>query len=225
MRAPSSPVVARILDQLTKVKDGADAGKWTAQCPVPAHQDRNNSLSIAETEKGSALLKCFAGCDISEIAQALGMELRDLFADEGGKGGIPPGPAQQSQQSQQDKAAEGCTLAAYAEAKCLPLGFLKMQGVSEIPFYEGAPAVRILYRDEAGMEDGVQVRVALAKSPEGDMRFKWRQGSKATLYGRWWLPEERRRKAASMGVVEGPSERPTLWYPGIPALGIPRAST
>jgi hypothetical protein len=100
-----------------------------------------------------------------------------------------------------------------------------MQGVTDIPNYEGAPAVRILYRDEAGVEDGAQFRIALRKSADGDMRFKWRKGSKATLYGRWRLPEERRRKAPSMVLAEGASDCHTLWYHGIPALGIPGANT
>jgi hypothetical protein len=43
------------------------------------HNDHNNSLSIAEGSDGRALLHCFAGCDITEIVDALGLELKDLF--------------------------------------------------------------------------------------------------------------------------------------------------
>jgi hypothetical protein len=195
---------------------------FQAHCPAH-HPDRDASLSVDPGDDGGVLVKCFAGCTPEWIVEALGLSLRALFA-EGGKGASNPGSAQQSQQSQQDK-AEGCTLAAYAEAKCLPIAFLKMQGVSEIPSYEGAPAVHILYRDEAGTEDGAQFRIALRKSAEGDLRFKWRKGSKATLYGRWRLPEERRRKAPSIVLAEGASDCHTLWYHGIAALGLPGANT
>jgi len=36
-------------------------------------------LSIAEGDDGRALIHCFVGCSVHEIARALGIELRDLF--------------------------------------------------------------------------------------------------------------------------------------------------
>jgi len=50
---------------------------WTARCP--AHKDRSASLSIAEGRNGCALVKCFAGCDVSDVLRALGLEMADLF--------------------------------------------------------------------------------------------------------------------------------------------------
>jgi hypothetical protein len=46
----------------------------------PAHDDRSPSLSIGYGENG-ILLNCFAGCSLSEIAEALGIRIRDLFKD------------------------------------------------------------------------------------------------------------------------------------------------
>jgi hypothetical protein len=54
-------------------------GRWTTHCP--AHNDRSPSLSIAEGDDGRVLLFCHAGCEIEAIAQALGIEVRDLFHD------------------------------------------------------------------------------------------------------------------------------------------------
>ena len=54
---------------------------WTARCP--AHEDRRSSLSVAISDDGSHLLVyCFAGCRPEEIARALGMEVKDFFADQ-----------------------------------------------------------------------------------------------------------------------------------------------
>jgi hypothetical protein len=52
---------------------------WLGRCP--AHDDRSPSLSIREGRDGRSLVRCFAGCEPSAIVQALGLELRDLFAD------------------------------------------------------------------------------------------------------------------------------------------------
>ncbi|WP_422372625.1 AAA family ATPase [Hoeflea sp.] len=43
---------------------------FTALCP--AHDDHRNSLSVSVGEKGRLLFKCHAGCEFSEITEALG---------------------------------------------------------------------------------------------------------------------------------------------------------
>lgn len=52
---------------------------WVARCP--AHTDRSASLSIAEGRDGRALVKCFAGCEVLAVVQALGLEVADLFPE------------------------------------------------------------------------------------------------------------------------------------------------
>jgi hypothetical protein len=54
------------------------AGRWAARCP--AHPDKSPSLSISEGNKG-LLLRCWAGCTIAEICQAIGVAQRELFYD------------------------------------------------------------------------------------------------------------------------------------------------
>ena len=51
---------------------------WYARCP--AHEDKNPSLSIHERDS-KILLHCHAGCTVEAICTALGIEMRDLFAD------------------------------------------------------------------------------------------------------------------------------------------------
>jgi Protein of unknown function (DUF3631) len=52
-------------------------GQWTAKCP--AHEDRENSLSIGEKDD-KILLHCFAGCETEAICRALGIQVSELFS-------------------------------------------------------------------------------------------------------------------------------------------------
>ena len=68
-------MIDNILSQLNKVKK-AGSNRWLACCP--AHPDKSPSLSISMGAEG-VLLKCFAGCETSDVAGALGLTMRDLF--------------------------------------------------------------------------------------------------------------------------------------------------
>ena len=69
-------ILNNILTQLQEVKGSGE--QYTAKCP--AHDDQKASLSVA-FKNDRILLKCFAGCDIYTIVKALGLEMKDLFAD------------------------------------------------------------------------------------------------------------------------------------------------
>lgn len=83
-----------LLPRLDKVK-AIGAGKWTACCP--AHNDRDPSLSIRETEDGTVLVHCWAGCTATDITAALGLTLRDLFPSKGERS-EPRGPSKVARQ-------------------------------------------------------------------------------------------------------------------------------
>ena len=68
-------MIGDFLNKLEKVQ--GKKGHWVACCP--AHQDKNPSLAIRETDDGRILLKCFAGCSAYEVVSAVGMDLTDLF--------------------------------------------------------------------------------------------------------------------------------------------------
>lgn len=61
---------------------GAGRDRWSAQCP--AHDDRRPSLSVAVVDD-RVLLHCHAGCALPEVLDALGLEPRDLFSDNGSR--------------------------------------------------------------------------------------------------------------------------------------------
>ena len=79
--------VERVLDRLANIKKCSNG--WTARCP--GHDDRQNSLSIAEGDDGRVLLKCFAGCGPDDVVKALGLTMAGLFprnAKKEGGGGV-----------------------------------------------------------------------------------------------------------------------------------------
>ena len=72
MNAP----IDMILPLLSRVRR-RQPGQYSACCP--AHDDNGPSLSIRENTDGAVLLHCFAGCEVSEVVGAIGLELHDLF--------------------------------------------------------------------------------------------------------------------------------------------------
>jgi hypothetical protein len=193
-----------LLDRVRRSGSG-----YSARCP--AHEDRNNSLSINEGEDGRILVHCHAGCTFADIVAALELEPKDLFAD-GDEGDTQPARGSATPQPH-----AGCTLEDYTAAKELSPEFLSLLGLSTIN-YCGAPAVRIPYVDEAGNELGIRFRISLT----GDDRFRWKKGSKPHLYGLNLL-----KKARELGyviLVEGESDVHTLWSYGYPAVGLPGAA-
>ena len=64
---------ADLLQRFDKVRETGRG--WVGRCP--AHQDRTPSLSIARGHT-RWLLKCFAGCDIAQVAGAAGLQVSDL---------------------------------------------------------------------------------------------------------------------------------------------------
>lgn len=72
-----SSKIYHFLSRLDQVKQTGQ-GKWLARCP--AHDDRSPSLGIREADD-RILIHCFAGCGITEVLQAVGLNMADLFPD------------------------------------------------------------------------------------------------------------------------------------------------
>lgn len=196
------------------------ASKATARCP--AHDDKQNSLSISVGDDGRLLLKCFAGCEVVRIASAVGLTLADLFepssrvAKQRDKKAVSP---------KMDKALQsvsGCTLAQYALRKQLPEDFLCEIGLSDCEHF-GYPSIKIEYRDVDGAVSANRYRMTIENLRDAGPRFLWDKGSKVSLYGLWLLSKA--RKAGYVVLCEGESDAQTLWYHKIPAIGIPGAAT
>ncbi|MEP6936096.1 MAG: hypothetical protein ABI988_19495, partial [Nitrospirota bacterium] len=109
----SDSVITKVLARLNQVKQSGHG--WTAQCP--GHDDRQNSLSVAEGQEGQVLLKCFSGCEVVQIVTAVGLVMQDLFPDRREETPLP---------DRNNRATGmGCALSQYSEAKQLPVEFLR----------------------------------------------------------------------------------------------------
>lgn len=203
--------VPEFLERLEGVRQ--NGGSWTAKCP--AHDDRKPSLTVTEGSDGRVLINCFAGCAPVAVLEALGLRMRDLFPRRNGQAGTTP-KAESASDRKAESPPAGLVLTQYAEAKRLPVDFLRGLGLSDVS-YQGAPAVRIPFMDQSGTEAAVLFRLAL----EGENRFRWRSGSKPSPYGLGRL--DRAKAAEQIALVEGPSDAQTLWLYDVPALGLPSA--
>ncbi len=115
---PASPTLDHVLAQLKGVRTSLRG--WRACCP--AHADNEPSLSIGLGEQGQVLLKCFAGCSLERIVEAMGLTILDLF---------PDGATTAEQGSSNGAHHTALTLLDLAVAKQLPWKYLFHLGVMD----------------------------------------------------------------------------------------------
>ena len=208
---------------------------WLVICP--AHADHTPSLWITPAKNPDFIadFKCHAGCKSEAVLKAKNLTWADIRKNGHGSGwdtinGKPCQPANNTPKQNQNNVgtlqtspdndastANGLTLAALAEAKKLPIAFLQSLGISDFKLNR-LPVVRIPYSTEDDQEVAVRFRMALS----GNMRFKWRKGDHALLYGLNRL--EQIRKTGWVLIVEGESDCWTGWVYGLPVLGAPGKS-
>lgn len=177
-------------------RDGCDCGRATGaeyKAHCPAHDDTHPSLSLTDTEDGTVLVVCFSGCDQDDVVE--GLRVRGLW----------PGGA-------------GATLEELAEAKKLPIDFLKDLGWRDGTWH-GTPSVIMPYVGGDGSVLFNRHRISV----RGSDRFRQPLGTKLAPYGMSRLAEARRTNAILL--VEGETDTATAWLNGFPALGLPGAST
>jgi hypothetical protein len=165
-------------------------------------------LSIGLGENGQVLLKCFAGCSLDRIVEAMGLIMTDLFPD-----AALPSDGQAS--TADNTRHPTLTLVDLALEKQLPWKFLFQLGVIEHP----AGGLQIPYHlPDGSLAPRHRIRMALI-AKEGSY---WSPGTGAIVpYGLDRLEEG--RSAGYLVLVEGESDCWTLWYQGFPALGLPGA--
>ncbi len=123
-------------------------GQIMAQCP--SHDDKNPSLSVKEADDDSALVHCFAGCDIDDVLSAIGLRKRDLFSGDADGGERPFTPS-----SQKFTPSDGNAENAEAFTKSSPSGD-ELFGESLNSSPDSTPTPKTLearyeYRDETGI--------------------------------------------------------------------------
>lgn len=66
------------LSRLSSIKR-TGIGRYLACCP--AHPDKHPPLNVRELDDGRILVKCFAGCSVEEVLDAVGLEFDALFPE------------------------------------------------------------------------------------------------------------------------------------------------
>lgn len=54
-------------------------GRWRARCP--AHGSKSATLAISEGDGGRVLLKCFGGCEVTDVLEVCGIGFDVLFPE------------------------------------------------------------------------------------------------------------------------------------------------
>lgn len=69
------------ISELLHCLDGViqTSGGYMAKCP--AHEDRRQSLTVTSGKQNQILIHCFAGCDIHQIVDSLGLTISDLYPE------------------------------------------------------------------------------------------------------------------------------------------------
>lgn len=184
----------------------------------PFHQDRSDSFSVdLKTGKWHCFAEDEGGNFVTFWAKYQGIDTKEAYKEILARYGITPEHERQAQQTN----ASGLgsyTLERYSFDKRLPADFLRDTcRVDTGRDRDGTEYLRMPYFFEDGKEAAIRKRYAKKE-------FRWMRGSKGKicLYGEWRLPGI--RKAGYAVLVEGESDTQTLWYLGIPAIGIAGAS-
>ena len=208
MSASSNPKIHDFLSLLNGVKPSGSS--FVARCP--AHDDRQQSLSVSEGDDGRILVKCFAGCEIRDIVAAVGLKLNDLFASGGDSRPWNTSPEKSGIQS--SPVTPAITIAQLAADKGLTVEFLSYY-TTEIPF-----GVKIIYKNADGkLASRQRLRIALS-AKEGS---RWTKGSASPLIYGVWRISRMSKESDTLLLVEGESDAWTAWYHKIAALGVPGA--
>ena len=184
----------------------------------PFHQDRNDSFSVdLKTGKWHCFAEDEGGNFVTFWAKYQGIDTKEAYKEILARYGITPEHERQAQ-STNASGLGSYTLERYSFDKRLPADFLRDTcRVDTGRDRDGTEYLRMPYFFEDGKE-------AAIRKKKKKKEFRWMRGSKGKicLYGEWRLPGI--RKAGYAVLVEGESDTQTLWYLGIPAIGIAGAS-
>jgi hypothetical protein len=225
-------IVARRFEKLGQEPTKNDAGYFVVSCPVEhnhANGDRRPSLHFKEIVNDddpndrTVAFNCFSGkCSKSEIAQALGLKINDLFSDPHSKIGLKDFLGGSEAQS-------ALTILDFAEAKRLPLDFLMLQmdihedvltyHVKDGRSYKKKGVLFPHRLPDGSLYERHKLRTKMKKQGTKSIFF-FNEGDNPTglLYGLEDLPWIKESKIAIW--PEGESDRLTLRYHGFPALGV-----
>lgn len=186
----------------------------------PFHNDTNSSFSV---DLATGKYDCFAcgasGNYIGFIARQDGISTKEAFKKILREHGVePPQPEPQQRNNDSGSSLGSFTIQEYSLMKKIPVDWLSTTcHLSTDKDRNGTKFLKVPYYLEGGEESTFRKRYA-------DKEFRWKYGSsgKICLYGDWRLPEIRNKGYCAL--VEGESDTQTMWYLGIPTVGVAGAS-
>lgn len=171
---------------------------WTARCP--AHDDQHASLSVAAAPDGRVLVRCFAGCGVSDILRAIGLDWSALFdASNGRPRSASPGPNGRA-------STPGDPLTWWASHCGIEPGFVR-----SLPIEADGNRLAFMF---------VGQRVRKLRTV-GDKDFQWGPAGTPTP-PLWPLPPE--ALPEEIYLAEGESDTCILRYCGLPAYSVTRGA-
>lgn len=188
-------------------KSKIQGSKMTGCCPF--HNDKNPSFSV-DLENGKWI--CFAGCGSGNYVDLVA-KLNDISTKEAYKKILRDNNIEQPKKKNEDK-YKPYTVEQYCGDKKIPVDFLKKKFYVSDATYCGTQCVKMPYLTEDGTEHRCKMRFA-----NKQQCYNSGPGKGLILYGEWLLPEI--RKDGYVFLVEGESDTQSLWYMGLPALGVP----
>lgn len=201
----------------TKLKDNGDS--LLALCPF--HEDSNPSFSVdLKTGKWHCFTEDESGNFVSFWAKINGIDTTEAYKAILAKYGVAqekPKPAPKQKKSESNVLGS-YSIEQYSTDKKLPVDFLQDTcKVSTGRERNGTTYLKMPYIKADGQEATYRKRFAKKE-------FRWRTGSsgKICLYGEWRLQAIRESGWAIL--VEGESDTQSLWFMGLPAIGIAGAS-
>ena len=183
-------------------------GKMTGLCPF--HNDRNNSFSVdLKTGKWHCFSEEIGGNFLDFYGRIHGCDTKEAYQE----------ILKQYGKYEEKPTDRNYSFEQYAKDKHLPENWLKdycslSTGTDR---KDKTTYLRVPYYGEDGKETTYRRRYA-------NKQFRWKYGSggKIGLYGEWRLGVI--REEGYVILVEGESDTQSLWYMGLPALGVPGAS-
>ncbi|HEX3220602.1 MAG TPA: hypothetical protein VHU77_11415 [Candidatus Limnocylindria bacterium] len=109
----------------------------------PAHEDDKRSMTVTVGDTGAMLIKCFAGCRVEDIVEAVGVQMRELWPPS--ERPRAPGPAAVKVVARYDYIDEQGVLL-YQVERTDPKGFRQRKPEGEGWSYKLGNVRRVLYR-------------------------------------------------------------------------------
>ena len=192
----------------------------------PFHRDRQNSFSVdLKTGKWHCFSEDEGGNFVTFWAKFHGYEgdTKRAYKEILEKYGVTPEKKQQPSGKENGPSYAPYSVEQYSFDKRLPVEFLEKTCHASTQKERGGMTCLLMPYFTESKQD-LNARNLAVRKRYGAKQFTWRKGSKGNicLYGEWRLPEI--RKTGWAVLVEGESDAHSLWYMGIPAIGVPGAS-